>query len=103
MFRFSSPLSWFVATMGKLDWPLERELPNQLLNVGTPLLTLPSSSKDLIGLLDKVGSLPPQVYQNPSKSIQDALVPIKGVLISDVLTNQSNLDVQISLASCLLS
>ena len=83
---------------------MERELPSQLLQVVTQFsqsLTLPSSSKDLIKLLDKVGSLLSQVYQNPSKSIQDVLVLIKGVLILDVLTNQADLDVQISLASCL--
>ncbi|KAJ8446445.1 hypothetical protein Cgig2_019338 [Carnegiea gigantea] len=38
---------------------------------------------------------------NPSKTIQDALVPIKGILISEVFTNQVDLDVQISLALCL--
>ncbi|KAJ8428235.1 hypothetical protein Cgig2_009950 [Carnegiea gigantea] len=41
------------------------------------------------------------VYQNPSKSIQHALVPIKGILISELLTNQVDFDVQISLALCL--
>jgi len=39
-----------------------------------------------------------QVYQNPSKSIQDALVSIKGMLISEALINQADFDVQISLA-----
>jgi len=41
----------------KPAWLVERELPNQLLEVGTQLLALPSSSKGLIGLLDKVGNL----------------------------------------------
>jgi len=60
--------------MLKPAWLLEQELPSQLLKVGTQLVTLPSSSKDLVGLLDKVGSLLSQVYQNPSTSIQNALV-----------------------------
>ncbi|KAJ8436109.1 hypothetical protein Cgig2_017092 [Carnegiea gigantea] len=37
-------------------------------------------------------------FENVSKSIQDALVPMKGILISEVLTNQVDFDVQISLA-----
>lgn len=74
-------------------WLLERELPSQLLQVETQFLTLPSSSKDLIGLFEKVGSLLSQIYHNPSKSIQDVLVPMKGVLVSEVLTNQADLDV----------
>lgn len=40
-----------------------------------------------------------QVCQNPSKSTQDTLLPIKRALILDVLTNQADLDVHISLAS----
>lgn len=83
--------------MLKPAWLVERQLPSQLQQVGTKSLTLPSS-KDLIGLLDKVGSLMSHMF---SKSIQDALVPIKGSLISKVLANQTDFDVQISLASCL--
>ena len=60
---------------------MECELPDQLLQIGTQLLALPSSSEDLIGLLHKFGGLLSQVYQDPSKSIQDALVLIKRVLI----------------------
>ena len=84
-------------------WLLEQELPSQLLKVGNQLLTLPSSSKDLIGLLGKVRGLLSQVYMDPSKSksIQDALVPTKGVLFLEVFTNQADLDVQIYVASCL--
>jgi len=87
----------------KPAWLVERELPTQLLQVGTQLLALPSSSKYRIGLLDKVGILLSQVYQEPSKSIRDTLMPIKGVSIPEVLTNQAGLDVQIPLASCFLS
>ena len=66
---------------------VKQELPNQLLQVGTQLVAFPSPSKDLIGLFDKVGGLLSQVYQDLSKSIQDALMPIKGVFISEQLTN----------------
>ncbi|KAJ8446772.1 LOW QUALITY PROTEIN: hypothetical protein Cgig2_000783 [Carnegiea gigantea] len=67
----------------KPAWLLERELPSQLLKVGSLLIALPSSPKDLIELLDKVGGILSQ-----------------GVLISDVLTNQADPDAQISLAPC---
>jgi len=81
---------------------VERKLPSQLLQIGTQLIAIPSPFEDIIGLLDDLGSLLSQVYQNYSKSIQDALMPIRGVLISEVLTNQVDLDIQISsLASCL--
>jgi len=76
----------------KPSWLLERELTSQLLKVGNQLLT-PSSSQDLVRLLDKAGNLLPQVYQDPSKFIKDALVPIKGVMISTVLTNHTDPDV----------
>jgi len=85
----------------KPAWLWEQELPTQVLHFGTQLLTLPSSSNDLIGWLDKVGGLLSQVYQNPSKSIQDALVPIKGIMILEVLIDQADFDVQISLPLCL--
>lgn len=68
--------------------------------VGSQLVLLPSYSEELIVLLDNVGSLLTQVYHNPSTAIQDALVPIKQVLISEVLINQTDLDIQISLSSC---
>jgi len=87
--------------MFKLAWWVEQELPNLLLKVTTQLLELPSSSKDIIRLLDKVGSLLSQVYQDPSKSIQEALVPLKKILISTVLINHADFDVQIFLALCL--
>ena len=84
----------------KPAWLFKQNLPNQFSQVATQLLTSLASSNVLIRLLDKVGGLLSQGYQNPSKSIQDALIPIKGVLISDMLTNHADLDVWISLASC---
>lgn len=58
----------------------------------------PSSSNDLIRLLDLVGSLLSQVYQAPPKSILDVLTPLWGILLSEVL---ANLDIHISLPLCL--
>ena len=56
---------------------------------------------NLLELLEKLESPLAQVYQNPPTSIQDALVTLKGVLTSEVLVNHANIDIQISLASCL--
>jgi len=89
--------------MLKPNWLLERGLPSQLLKVGNQLLTLPSSSKDLIGLLDKVESIVSQEYQNPLASIQNALVPLKGVLLSEEFGNHVSFDVHISIAYTSLS
>jgi len=77
----------------KPAWLVERELTNQLLRVGTQLLALPSSSEVLIRLWDAVGSLSSQVYQDPTKSIQEVFVSMKEILISTMLTNHADLDV----------
>jgi len=74
----------------------------KLLEVGTQPLALPSSRKDFIKLFDEIGCLLSQVYQDRSKSIQNALMPIKGVLFLNMIINQANFDVQISLASYLI-
>ena len=67
---------------------LERELPNPLSIVGNQLLTPTSSYNDHLELLDKlgtVGHLLSPVQQSPPKIIEDGLVTVKGVLISEAL------------------
>jgi len=66
---------WFVPILTlEPTWLLKKELQNQLLKVG-----IVPSSNDLIDMLDKLGSLSSQVYQDLPKSIQDALLPLQGV------------------------
>jgi len=69
----------------------QKELQSQLLKVGTQLLTLPSSSNDLIDSLDKVGSLLPQISKDLPTSKQDVLVLFEGFLFSEELVNQAKL------------
>ncbi|KAJ8438242.1 hypothetical protein Cgig2_003631 [Carnegiea gigantea] len=85
----------------KPAWLLKQDIPNQLFKVGNELRTSVPSSNNLLELLEKLESLLAQVYQNPRTSIQDALVTLKGVLTSEVLVNHANIDIMISLASCL--
>jgi len=82
----------------KPAWLLKQDPPNQLFKVGDQLLSSMPSSNDLLELLEKLEILLAQVYQDPPASIQDELVPVKGVLLSKELANHANFDVQICLA-----
>ncbi|KAJ8424136.1 hypothetical protein Cgig2_005506 [Carnegiea gigantea] len=100
---------------GEYDWPPNCCKCNGVLEEGTDPQTTRLGCLHVIHancLISHIKSFPPHTApagyvcpacstSNPSKFIQDALVPIKGVLISDVLTNQADLDAQISLAFCL--
>ena len=65
------------------------------------MLTLPSSPKVLVKCLIMLEVFSLKYAKPLQKSIQDVLVPIKGVLILEVLANPVYLDVQTRLASCL--
>ncbi|KAI3785976.1 hypothetical protein L1987_45102 [Smallanthus sonchifolius] len=73
----------------------------QLKEAGEQLASPPSSINDLLALLDKTKKLLTCVGQGPSVSMQSALVPPMGALIADELIKHSEIDVRISVASCL--
>lgn len=79
----------------------EKELKHELLDVGIKLLSPPSSIHELLTLLDKVEHILTQVGQDPSKSMQDALVPSMKALISNELLMHPLVDVRISVVSCI--
>lgn len=77
------------------------EVEQQLREAGEQLALPPSSTKDLLDLLDKTEQLLTFVGQAPSISMQGALVPSMGALISNELLKHSDVDVKVSVASCL--
>lgn len=85
----------------KPAWLFKQNLPNQFSPVVTQLRNSLASSNDRLELLEKLEILLAQVHQGPPASIQDALVPLKEVLLSEELANHAKFDVQISLALCL--
>uniref|UniRef100_A0A2N9IPL3 Uncharacterized protein n=1 Tax=Fagus sylvatica TaxID=28930 RepID=A0A2N9IPL3_FAGSY len=80
---------------------IETHLENQLNEAGSDLLNLPSSIDELLTLLDKVHNLLANVEQAPSKSIQDALLPSMKALISNELLRHAEIDVKVSVVSCI--
>ncbi|XP_076898420.1 sister chromatid cohesion protein PDS5 homolog D-like [Bidens hawaiensis] len=78
------------------------ELEQQLKKAGEHLASPHSSSvNNLINLIDKTKQLLASVGQAPSISMQKALVPAMGALITDELIKHAETDVKISVASCL--
>ncbi|KAG6728148.1 hypothetical protein I3842_02G158800 [Carya illinoinensis] len=79
----------------------EGELEELLKETGNKLLNPPSSIDELLNLLDKVESLLANVEQAPSESMKDALLPSMKALIANELLTHSEMDVKVSVASCL--
>ncbi|KAI7979578.1 hypothetical protein LOK49_Contig298G00002 [Camellia lanceoleosa] len=78
-----------------------RQLEADLIDAGNKLLMPPSSTYELLSLLDKVEHLLSRVDQAPCRSMQDALLPVMKALISQELLRHSNLDVKVSVVSCI--
>ncbi|XWS11713.1 hypothetical protein CRYUN_Cryun37aG0022700 [Craigia yunnanensis] len=83
--------------------PFERkmELEEQLKEVGNNLLNPTSSIDEFLMLLDKVENLLTSVEQAPPRSMQKALLPVMKALISDALLRHSEMDVKVSVVSCI--
>ncbi|XP_017254300.1 sister chromatid cohesion protein PDS5 homolog D isoform X2 [Daucus carota subsp. sativus] len=81
------------------------ELERELKEAGIRLLGLESldvaTVQDLLNSLDQVDGLLSKVEQAPSRSMQDALYPSMKALISDQLLKHSDIDVKVSVASCM--
>ncbi|KAL3528972.1 hypothetical protein ACH5RR_008294 [Cinchona calisaya] len=83
------------------DVDSEKKLQHQLIDAGVKLLAPPSSTDDLLAALDKVEDLLSNVGQDPSSSIQDGLLPSMKALICDGLFRHPDMDVKISVMSCI--
>uniref|UniRef100_A0A7N2L527 Uncharacterized protein n=1 Tax=Quercus lobata TaxID=97700 RepID=A0A7N2L527_QUELO len=74
----------------------------EIKEAGNTLLNPPSSIDDLLTLLDKVENLLAYVEQEPSKSMQDALIPSVKALITNKLLRHVEMDVKVSVLSCII-
>lgn len=79
----------------------EIELEEQLKDAGNLLLNRPSPVDEVINLLDKVEHLLANVEQAPSRSMRDALLPTMKGLITNDLLRHSDMDVRLSVTSCI--
>ncbi|XP_041020647.1 uncharacterized protein LOC121262297 isoform X2 [Juglans microcarpa x Juglans regia] len=79
----------------------EGDLEEQLKEAGNELINPPSSIDELLNLLDKVENLLANVEQAPSESMKDALLPSMKALITVELLRHSEMDVKVSVASCI--
>ncbi|PSR89359.1 Sister chromatid cohesion protein like [Actinidia chinensis var. chinensis] len=79
----------------------ERGLQEELKDAGNRLLTTPSSTHELLSLLDKLEHLLSRVEQAPSKSMRDALRPLMKALTAQNLLRHSDIDVKVSVVSCI--
>nr|XP_023883475.1 uncharacterized protein LOC111995777 [Quercus suber] len=72
----------------------DREFEKEIKEAGNTLLNPPPSIDDLLTLLDKVENLLAYVVQEPSKSMQDALLPSVKALITNKLLRHAEMDVK---------
>ncbi|GMH14313.1 hypothetical protein Nepgr_016154 [Nepenthes gracilis] len=79
----------------------EKQLLEQITHAGNRLLQPPSSTDELLSLLDEVELLLAKVGQSAPPLVQEALLPAMKALVSDQLLRNSNMDVKIAVASCL--
>ena len=80
---------------------IETHLEKQLMEVENNLLNLPFSIDELLTLLDRVETLLVNVQQAPSKSMHDTLLPSMNALITDELLSHAEMDVKVSVLSCI--
>ncbi|CAN4088530.1 unnamed protein product [Withania somnifera] len=83
------------------DFSSQKEIEAGLKECGVSLINLPSSTEELIGLLDKVESLLFKVGQAPVDSMKDALLPAMTALVRSELLKHTDADVKISVVSCI--
>ncbi|XP_028766458.1 uncharacterized protein LOC114724297 isoform X2 [Neltuma alba] len=81
--------------------PPDREVLQALVDVGDGLLNHPSSSDQLLALLDKLENILSTLDQEPDETVKEAILPSMKALISGELLRHSDEHVKISVASCI--
>ncbi|KAK1293627.1 DNA mismatch repair protein MSH6 [Acorus calamus] len=81
--------------------PEEQTLEEQLLEVGGRLASPPSTTEEILALLDHTEGILSKVQQSPSESTTKALDPALKALVAKELLRHSNTDVKVSVASCI--
>uniref|UniRef100_A0A1J3J2X5 Sister chromatid cohesion protein PDS5-like protein B-B n=1 Tax=Noccaea caerulescens TaxID=107243 RepID=A0A1J3J2X5_NOCCA len=77
------------------------DLSEALIDAGNSLLSLHSSTDELLTLLDETETLLRNVEQDQPLSMQNALIPSKNALVSAGLLSHPDSDVRVSVVSCL--
>nr|GMD07618.1 sister chromatid cohesion protein pds5-like [Ipomoea batatas] len=81
--------------------PSQKELEQMLIQSGIELSTPPSSTAELLSLLEKVESELKSIGQDPLESTRNVLEPIKKALIERKLLRHSDKIIEVSVASCI--
>ncbi|XP_019169602.1 PREDICTED: uncharacterized protein LOC109165338 [Ipomoea nil] len=81
--------------------PSQKELEEMLIESGIELSTPPSSTGELLSLLEKAESELKSIGQDPSVSMRNVLEPIKKALIETKLLRHSDKTIEVSVASCI--
>ncbi|CAI9106701.1 OLC1v1005914C1 [Oldenlandia corymbosa var. corymbosa] len=79
----------------------ESELCSQLIGAGEKLLAPPSSVDEALGILKTMEELLSSLEQLPSQAVREALVPAMNGLVSDELFKHDNMEVRVSVMSCI--
>ncbi|KAL2492955.1 Tudor/PWWP/MBT superfamily protein [Abeliophyllum distichum] len=79
----------------------EEELNRRLIEAGNELLKPHSSTKNLLEKLDKLQCLVSSVEQKQRKLVEEALQPSKEALIASDLLRHTEMDVKVTVASCI--
>ncbi|CAI9766163.1 unnamed protein product [Fraxinus pennsylvanica] len=79
----------------------QKELEDGLRAAGNKLLKSPSSTDELLTLLEKAENLLPNVCQQPPTSTGRALLPLMTALVADELSQHPDANVQVAVASCI--
>ncbi|XP_047962752.1 sister chromatid cohesion protein PDS5 homolog C-like isoform X2 [Salvia hispanica] len=83
-----------------IDDSSQKTIEPELVNIGNKLLRRPSSTDDLLMLLDEAETLLAKVWQQPPRSTSKALLQIMKALMTDEVLHNDDLNVQIAVASC---
>ncbi|KAL6584953.1 hypothetical protein OROMI_004242 [Orobanche minor] len=82
------------------DSSSQKAIEGDLLETGQKLLSIPSSTDDLLTLLEKAQSLLAKVWQRPPVSTCFALLPAMKALITDDILCHNDVNVHVAVASC---
>ncbi|KAL1533196.1 hypothetical protein AAHA92_33115 [Salvia divinorum] len=83
-----------------IDDSSQKTIEPELVDIGNKLLRRPSSTDDLLLLLDEAETLLAKVWQQPPRSTCKALLQTMKALITDEVLHNDDLNVQIAVASC---
>ncbi|CAI9106670.1 OLC1v1005874C1 [Oldenlandia corymbosa var. corymbosa] len=79
----------------------DSQLCSLAIEAGVKLLSPPSSVAGILSVLDSAESLLSSLGQGPSQELRDALLPAMKGLISDRLFKHCNVDIKVSVLSCI--